>query len=76
MTGENDSQPLGVLLGAPAGAELLVAGSRGHGGFTGVPVGSVTQHLVQHAACPAVVIPAGHAETARTAAPVSKEDSP
>ncbi|WP_073951411.1 universal stress protein [Streptomyces kebangsaanensis] len=48
--------PAGVLLDAARGAELLVVGSRGLGGFAGALLGSVSQHLVQHAACPVVVI--------------------
>jgi nucleotide-binding universal stress UspA family protein len=45
-----------VLLDAAGGAELLVVGSRGHGGFTEALLGSVSQHCVQHAPCPVVVI--------------------
>ncbi len=45
-----------VLLDASDGAELLVVGSRGHGGFTGALLGSVSQHCVQHATCPVVII--------------------
>jgi nucleotide-binding universal stress UspA family protein len=45
-----------VLLDASDGAELLVVGSRGHGGFTEALLGSVGQHCVQHANCPVVVI--------------------
>jgi len=45
-----------VLLNAAAGADLLVVGSRGHGGFAGALPGSVSQHCVQHAPCPVVVI--------------------
>ena len=45
-----------VLLDAADGAELLVVGSRGHGGFTEALLGSVSQHCVQHAPCPVVVI--------------------
>jgi nucleotide-binding universal stress UspA family protein len=51
-----------VLLGAARDADLLVVGSRGHGGFAGALLGSVGQHCVQHATCPVVVIrdsPAG-----------------
>jgi hypothetical protein len=40
-----------VLLDARGDAELLVAGSRGHGGFTGMLIGSVSEHVVAHAAC-------------------------
>jgi nucleotide-binding universal stress UspA family protein len=45
-----------VLLDAADGAALLVVGSRGHGGFTEALLGSVSQHCVQHASCPVVVI--------------------
>ena len=45
-----------VLLDASDGAELLVVGSRGHGGFTEALLGSVGQHCVHHARCPVVVI--------------------
>ena len=45
-----------VLLDAAAGADLLVVGSRGHGGFAEALLGSVSQHCVQHALCPVVVV--------------------
>jgi nucleotide-binding universal stress UspA family protein len=45
-----------VLLDASHGADLLVVGSRGHGGFTGALLGSVSQHCVHHATCPVVII--------------------
>jgi nucleotide-binding universal stress UspA family protein len=45
-----------VLLAAAAGADLLVLGSRGHGGFMEALLGSVSQHCVHHATCPVVVI--------------------
>ena len=45
-----------MLLDASAGAELLVVGSRGHGGFVEALLGSVGQHCVHHATCPVVVI--------------------
>jgi nucleotide-binding universal stress UspA family protein len=48
--------PAQVLLDAAAGADLLVVGSRGHGGFTGMLLGSVSQHLVAHAPCPVLVV--------------------
>jgi nucleotide-binding universal stress UspA family protein len=45
-----------VLLDLAEGADLLVVGSRGHGGFAEALLGSVGQHVVHHAPCPVVVI--------------------
>jgi nucleotide-binding universal stress UspA family protein len=45
-----------VLLDASAGADLLVVVSRGHGGFVGAVLGSVSQHRVHHSSAPVVVI--------------------
>ncbi|MFE0458809.1 universal stress protein [Kitasatospora sp. NPDC058965] len=44
------------LLEAARSADLLVVGSRGHGGFVGALLGSVSGHCVQHAPCPVVVV--------------------
>lgn len=53
--------PAAVLLDAADGAQLLVVGNRGHGGFSEALLGSVGQHCVQHAPCPVVVVRgAGH----------------
>jgi nucleotide-binding universal stress UspA family protein len=49
--------PAKALIDAAASADLLVVGSRGHGGFVGALLGSVSQHVVTHASCPVVVIP-------------------
>ena len=45
-----------VLLNESAGADMLVVGSRGHGGFAEALLGSTGQHCVHHATCPVVVI--------------------
>ncbi len=47
-----------ALLDAARSADLLVVGSRGHGGFVGLLLGSVSQHCAHHASCPVVVVPA------------------
>jgi nucleotide-binding universal stress UspA family protein len=48
--------PAEALIQRSDEADLLVIGSRGHGGFVGMLLGSVSQHLVAHANCPVVVV--------------------
>ncbi len=50
-----EGHPAPTLVEASRGAELLVLGSRGHGEFAGMLLGSVTQHLVSTAHCPVLV---------------------
>jgi nucleotide-binding universal stress UspA family protein len=45
-----------VLVDASRGAAMLVLGARGHGGFTGLLMGSVSQHAARHASCPVVAV--------------------
>ena len=52
----SEGNPAQVLITQSAGADLLVVGSRGHGGFAEALLGSVGQHCVHHAPCPVVII--------------------
>jgi nucleotide-binding universal stress UspA family protein len=49
-----------VLVEAADGADLLVVGSRGHGGLAGALLGSVGQYCVHHAPCPVVIMRGKH----------------
>jgi nucleotide-binding universal stress UspA family protein len=53
-----EGHPAQVLPDVAVGAQMLVVGTRGHGTFAGILLGSVSQHCVQHAPCPVVVVPA------------------
>ena len=55
-----EGHPAKVLLDAAVGAELLVVGNRGHGGFAQMLLGSVSAHVVTHATCPVLVVRHAH----------------
>ncbi len=51
-------QPSDVLVQESQGANLVVVGSRGLGGFKRLLLGSVSQQVAHHATCPVVIVPA------------------
>ncbi len=52
--------PARALLESAKDADLVVVGSRGRGGFSGLLLGSVSQQVVHHSPCPVVVVPRKH----------------
>lgn len=52
----HEGSPVPALVDASTGADLLVVGSRGLGGFQGLLLGSVSQQCTMHAHCPVVVV--------------------
>lgn len=50
-----EGHPAPVLVAESREADLLVVGSRGHGEFIGMLIGSTSEHCVTNASCPVVV---------------------
>ena len=51
-----NGHPAKALLNSAQGAEALVLGNRGRGGFSKALLGSVTAYITHHATCPVVVV--------------------
>lgn len=52
-----EGPPTQTLIESARGADLLVVGSRGRGGFLGLLLGSVSQQVALHPPCPVVILP-------------------
>jgi nucleotide-binding universal stress UspA family protein len=52
-----EGPPAATLCAVAEGADLLVVGSRGRGGFKGLLLGSVGQQVAHHARCPVAIVP-------------------
>jgi nucleotide-binding universal stress UspA family protein len=50
--------PADMLINASKSALMVVVGGRGHGGFAGALLGSVSTAVAHHAKCPVLIVPA------------------
>jgi len=57
-----EGEPASALVELASYADLLVVGTRGRGGFTGLLLGSVSQRCAERSPCPVVVVPSPDAE--------------
>lgn len=53
-----DGSGAGLLSEFSTAVDLVVVGSRGRGGFTGMLLGSTSQSVLHHSSCPVLVVPA------------------
>ena len=55
-------RPADTLMAVAEGADMLVVGNRGRGGFAGLRLGSVSQAIAHHSPCPLVILRTGLAD--------------
>jgi nucleotide-binding universal stress UspA family protein len=79
LLGEGNPAAVIVKTAVAEKADLIVMGSRGHGGFTELLIGSVAHHVTHHARTPVVIVPPSAvtaAQPAGAASPEERSDSP
>ena len=64
-----------AITDASKDAELVVVGTRGHGAIASLVLGSVSHHVVQHAACPVVTGSGNRSHRKMDDRPVSQRSS-
>ncbi len=55
----HSDSPAAAILESAKDADLVIVGGRGHGGFPGLRLGSVSTQVVNHAPCSVLVVNAG-----------------
>lgn len=55
-----DGSAASLLIEFSTAVDMVVVGTRGHGGFAGVLLGSTSQTVIAHSTCPVMVVPSAH----------------